>query len=161
MSEQVKRSALKHFLDTTPKATPTYSMISTGVSDLSVGMNPETDTQQWISEDSASTFLKSYGITIDTKQIAFKGDPVYDFVDELGFRQAVLSEAETTLVEARVYMASNDAGPYPAKKWKVNIAVSNYGGPGSDALGIEYAINVMGDPEYGTFDLDTLTFTKE
>ena len=160
MAEQIKRSKLAHFMDTTPKTSnPTYARIGDGVTDLSVSMNPETETQQYIHQDSATTLLKSYGLTMDTKQTAMKGDPVFDFVDELGFKQAIAGDAETTVVESRIYNAASGTGPYPAKRWKVNVSVTSYGGAGTDPLGHEYTINVMGDPVFGTFDLDTLAFT--
>jgi len=158
--EQLTRPKLAHFMDTAPgTSTPTYNRIGEGHSDLSVSTNPEIETQQWIDQESATSFLKSYAISIDATQIAFKGDPVFDFVDDLGFKQAVLSDAETTVIEARIYKSSTTSGPYPAKRWRVNIAVNNYGGAGSDPLQHEYTISVMGDPTFGTFDLDTLAFT--
>lgn len=159
-SEQLKRSALRHFMNTTPQvgtgtATKTYHWINEGVSDLSVSMNPETETVQWIGQDSASTFLKSYGITMDTTQIAFKGDPVYDFVSMLAWKQAVLGASETDVVESWIFGEGEDT----AKEWRVSISVNDYGGPGSDAPSISYTINIKSDPVFGTFDLDALTFT--
>lgn len=156
MSELVKRSRLRHFL----KTDNGIALIGDGVTELSVSMNPETESEQYIHQDSATTFLKNYAIAMDTTQTAKKGDDVYDYVDMLGWKQAVGADAETEVYEVRIYMSDDETGPFQAKKWNCNIAVNDYGGAGTDPLGITYTINIEGDPVFGTFDLDALKFTQ-
>lgn len=159
MAEQVKRSRLKHFLNVTPgSSTPTWALMGDGITEQTVNMNPETQTEQYIHQDSASSFLKSYGPAIDGQQTAKKGDDVYDFIDTLGWDQAIADDAKTEIIEVRQYLTTSGTS-FKAKKWDCNIAVNEYGGAGADPLSHSFSVNIEGDPVFGTFDIDTLAFT--
>lgn len=159
---QVLRIDMAHFLNTTPDvATKKFNRIGTGHASLSTSYNAETETQQWIDQRTGSTYLKNYAPTIATNQVAYKGDPVFDFVDDLSFRLAVGSDAETDYVEARIYNATGTGlTSIPARMFRVSIVIDSEGDAATDPLARDYAINFLGDPVIGTFDLDTLTFTS-
>lgn len=160
-SKQVQRLEMAHFLNTTPSAsTPEWNQIGEGHAALSTTYNGETETQQWINQRTGSTYLKNYAPTIDTSQVAYVGDPVFDFVDDLSFKLAVGSDAETEYLEVRIYNAADGETTYPARKFRVSIVITSEGDAATDPLSREYTINFMGDPEIGTFDPTTKTFTK-
>jgi len=156
-STQQKRSQMRHFLNTAPSAgTPTWSWINTGHAALTTSYNAETDTQQWIGEDSGSTFVMGYAPTIDTEQVAYAGDPVFDFVDNLSWTLAKGAAAETDYVEVRLYKGT---GPqYPARRFRVSISIESEGDAATDPLSRSYTINFIGDPTFGTFNPQTSSF---
>lgn len=159
-TRQVPRLEMAHFLDTTPSvASPTWSQIGEGHAALSTSYNGETETQQWVNQRVGSTYLKNYAPTIDTSQVAYVGDPVFDFIDDLSFNLKVGSDAETDYLEVRIYRAADGATTYPARKHRVSIVVTSEGDAATDPLSREYSINFMGDPVIGTFTPATKTFT--
>lgn len=155
---QVKRLEMAHFLDTTPKTTETWSEIGEGHAALSTSYNGETETQQWINQRTGSTFLKNYAPTIATSQVAYKGDPIFDFVDDLSFNLAVGADSETSYLEVRIYNATTMTS-VPARKFRVSIVIDSEGDAATDPLSRSYNINFMGDPIIGTFNPSTHTFT--
>lgn len=158
MGQMVRRDELAHLLNTTPSTTETWSIIGEGHPNLSTSYNAETETQQWINQRTGSTYLKNYALAIDTNQVAHKGDEVFDFVDDLSWNLAVGAAAETDYLEVRMYNASGGSS-YPARKFRVSIAVGSEGDAATDPLNREYTINMLGDPTFGTFDPSTKTFT--
>lgn len=160
-TKQVLRLEMAHFLNTAPgQVSAIWSRIGEGHANLSTSYNGETDTQQWINQKTGSTFLKNYAPTIDTNQVAYAGDPVFDFVDDLSFNLAVGSDSETEYLEVRIYKATGgDLTAIPARKFKVSVVVGSEGDAATDPLARDYTINFMGDPVFGTFDIDTLEFT--
>ena len=160
MVEMVKRSQMAHFLNTTPgNGTKTWSRFAVGHESFSTSYNAETETTQYIHEDSGTTYLKNYAPTVDTTQIAHKGDPIFDFVDDLSFKLAVGSDSVTEYLEVRTYNATSMTA-IPARLFKVSIAISSEGDAATDPLQREYTLNFQGDPVFGTFNIDTMTFTQ-
>lgn len=158
-SKQVPRLEMAHFLNVTPEeATPTLARIGEGHASLSTSYNPETETQQWINQKTGSTYLKNYALSIDTNQVAYAGDPVFDFVDDLSFNLSTGAEAETDYYEARIYKADGDLTAIPARKFRVSVAINSEGDAATDPLAREYSINPQGDPVFGTINIDTLEF---
>lgn len=157
---QIPRHKWGHYLNITPAGgTPTLARINLGSTDLSVSPNPETESQHWIGEESGSTYVKSYAPTIDAEQIAYKGDPVFDFVFDIYWKRKILSDAETDYYEVLLFEESS-SGEYEAQKQRVCISVGTVAGPATDPVSISYTINFMGDPTYGTLNPQTKTFNK-
>lgn len=157
----VKRSQMAHFLNVEPKeSTPTWARFAEGHESLSTSYNPETETTQYIHQDTGTTYLKNYALSIDTTQIAHKGDAIFDFVDDLSFRLAVAGDSITDYLEVRIYNATgSDLTAIPARLFKVAVSVTSEGDAATDPLSREYTLSAQGDPVPGTFNIDTLTFT--
>jgi len=153
MATRVRRSQMEHYLNTGTAGSPIWSKINVGHAALSTSYNAETSTQQWIGEDSGTTTIDSYAPAISTEQIAFDGDPIFDFVDNLAFTMATGSDAETDYIEVRNY----GTGTSRARKFRVNISIDSEGDAATDPLTRSYGINFMGDPVYGTWNGTTFT----
>ena len=83
-SVRVKRSQFATFLNTTPNGdTATYARMGKGITSASVAYNPTVNDELYISEDGANKSLDSYAPSMASEQIAFAGDPVFDYVDSL------------------------------------------------------------------------------
>jgi hypothetical protein len=158
MSTNVKRSLLAHFLNTTPATTATYSRLGDGVVSAEVSYNPETTQETYIHEDSATTTVDSYAPNFPVEQTAKVGDDVFDYVDGLRQALAVGADAETDIVEVRLYETPSGTS-YPATKFACSVQVDSIGGDGGTNTKINFTLNYQGDPIGGDFDTSTLVFT--
>lgn len=161
MAGKIKRSLFAIFLNTTPgtPGTATYARMGQGITSHKVDYNPETSDETYVSEDSGTTDVESYKPTIATQQTAIQGDPVFDFVDSLRQKRAVLDEARTDIVMVDMY-GTEASGAYPAEKNTVSIQIDDFGGDGGKSVEINYTVNMVGDPIKGTFNPSTKTFTS-
>lgn len=161
---ETKRSLIAHFVDTTPdETTETYSKIGEGVSDGAMSYNPNTETEQYVHEDTATTRVANYAPTLPLEQVVYPGDDLFDFVDAV--RQAGPSIGDndlTTLLEVRLYETPSTTGVYPATLWNVQIQIDQGpGGPGNANAKIGFTINIQGDPTEGDFATLTGVFTPD
>jgi len=154
---KIKRSLVQTFIDIAPDA-ETYKLLGDGVVTGKLSYNPKVLEETYISEDAANISVESYAPTMPVEQTAIGGDDVFDFIDALRVSRAVLSDAETTIVNVWMY---EDGGPtaYPAEQQKVSIQIDDFGGEGGSAIKINYTINFIDDPIPGTFNASTSTFT--
>jgi hypothetical protein len=154
----IKRKEVKHFLNTGTSSTPVYSLIGDGVTSAKINMNPQTLEETYIHETTGHTQIESYRPTLPIEMTAKHGDAAFDFVENLRVNRAILSDAQTDLVNVWLY-ETPVAGAYPAEKQSVSIQVDDFGGEGGTVAKLNYTINYLGDPVKGTFNPTTLTFT--
>jgi hypothetical protein len=179
MGNKIKRSDIAHYLDTRPgTSSPTFNWINKGVSELTIDYGAETQSSQYIGEDTATTDTTGYTPTISVEQEYFKGDAVCEFVDDLRMNRALLSDCYTTLVNVykayEVMSSSTGTGEFYAEKQPASITINEFGGGQPDTPHLSYTINYRGDAikgkfaptqdgsgtfTAGTFDKATGTFT--
>lgn len=161
--EKINRDEWVEFLNTKPDGvTPTWVIIGVGIADKSTDYNAEKSEEKWIIHRNKNVSIDSYGLTSGVEQTAYKGDGVFEFVDDIRYRLKTGPEAETTLLEIDKYSVTDEttAPKYRARLWTVAIEVSSHGG---DTAKINYTINYTGDPTFGTatFANGAPTFTPE
>ena len=151
MSEvRVKRSQFATFLNTTPKGeTTTYARMGKGITTASVAYNPTVNDELYISQDGANKSLDSYAPSMASEQVAFAGDPVFDFVDNLRQSRAVGDEAKTDMLMVYIYDQENE-GTYRAEKQEVIVSINEFGGDAGGAVTISYDAGFCGEPVKGT-----------
>ena len=156
-SGKIKRSLIQTFIDVVPD-TEDYELLGEGVVAGKINYNPKTLEEIYISEDTANISVESYAPTMPIEMTCVAGDAVFEFIDTLRKSQAVLGDAETTIVNVWMY---EDGGPsaYPAEQRRVSIAVDDFGGPGGEASKLNFTLNFIDDPVTGTFDASTSSFT--
>lgn len=154
-----KRSAFKMFMNTTPGSTADYNIIGPGVTELSIAYNPQTSTEQYIHEDTATTEMTGYQPNAPVTAQAVKGDPTFEFVNEMRKNLPIGSDAHTDVVLVDLF-GKQTGGAYEATKQPVSIQIDSYGGSASDPLSIGYTINWRGAGTQGSFNPDTRTFTE-
>lgn len=154
-----KRSAFKMFMNTTPGSSATYNIIGPGATELSISYNPQTSTEQYIHEDTATTELTGYQPNAPVTAQAVSGDPVFDYVNEMRKELPIGSDAHTDVVLVDIF-GKQTGGTYSATKQPVSIQIDSYGGAATDPLSVGYTINWRGAGVQGTFDPDTKTFTE-
>lgn len=161
MAGKIKRSLLAIFLNTTPgESTPTYALMGQGITSQKINYGPETSDETYVSDDSGTVDVESYKPTIPTQQTAIQGDGVFDYVDGLRKKRAVMEDARSDVVVVYLYEEPTN-GAYPAEKNAVSIQIDDFGGDGGKSVEINYTVNMVGNPIKGTFNPSTKTFTPD
>jgi hypothetical protein len=156
---KVKRSEFALFLDTTPAATaPTWSRVGEGVTTGTVNYNPETTTETYIHEDTATTTLERYAPTVPFEAQCINTDAVFEFIDNLRRTRAVGSDAETDALLVYLYETPTSSDKYPAELQPVSIQIDSFGGDGGATNRINFTVNFIGDPTTGLYDAGSGTF---
>lgn len=161
--EKINRDEWVEFLNTKPSETsPNWAIIGVGITDKSTDYNAEKTEEKWIIHRNKNVSVDSYGLTSGVEQTCYKGDEVFEFIDDIRYRLKTGSKAETTLLEVDKYSVTDESTTpkYRARLWTVAIEVSSHGG---DTAKINYTINYTGDPTFGTvtFSNGKPSFTEE
>lgn len=156
--EKIKRVKLAHFLNTGTTEAPVWSRINKGVTELTASFNPEVTTEKYIGDENASNSIDSYAPNAPVSMTAFKGDPVFEFVDNIRKTRATGADCRTQLLNVNIYEETE--GKYYAEKQDVLIQLDSFGGEGN--VVVEYTMLYDGDPVQGTVSINegTVTFTE-
>src|SRR5512138_3912374 len=147
---KIKRSKFKTFLNTGTVGSPTWSLLSEGVTSGLVNMNPKTTEETFIGEDNARISVDSYAPTMPVQMTANNGDAVFEYLDAKRKARSVLDDVETEVVNVWYYETPTN-GYYYAEKQSVSIQVDSWGGDGGASAKLAYTINYLGDPVAGVF----------
>ena len=152
---KVKRSELAHFLKT---GESTFDRIRKATSGT-VNMNPQTTTEQYIDEDSATTSVEGYQPSMEAPMTAYAGDPIFEYLLPLYNAHAIGASVESEYIEVHKFKSttSNGATSYEAKKNKCAISISSFGGDAGAPVSLTFTININGDPTAGTATIDAAT----
>lgn len=155
--ERIKRSQFAEFL----KVGSGYERIGKGVTTGSVAYNPTVNDEHYIHEDSGTKLLDGYAPVLGHEQTAYKGDPVFDYIDGLRKARAIGDDAKTKLLMVYIYDKQSE-GAYTAEEQDVIISINEFGGDAGNPVSITYDINFSGDPVVGTATIadSKVTFTK-
>lgn len=160
---KINRDEWQDFLDINPSGeTPSWKIIGVGITDKSTDYNAEKTKEKWIIERTKRTAIDSYGPSSGVEQTAYKGDEVFEFIDNIRYRMLTGTEAQTHLLEVDKYSVTNEESTptYRARMWDVAIEISSNGG---ETAKIKYNIDYSGDPTFGTvtFNKGVPTFSPE
>lgn len=161
MPEIIKRSMLAEYINVTPgETTADYERIGFGVEGKSTEYSPEIDERQFIDEDSPNSSVKRYNQSSEFDIIAAKNSPVFEYLDTLRITRATYADAETDVVEVRLYEPTVEGGTvFAATKTLVAVSINSIGDAAEDPLTLSATLSGKGDPIQGTFDFATSTFT--
>lgn len=122
---------------------------------LSVTLNPETETFDFISDEYASEEIKSYKPSITQDLAVYKTEPDFNFFYELYKKLPTGSEAHKEFL--LVYLLDGDAsGGYYSQKIEGILSFSSF-----DAVAgtLNFDINLSGTPVVGKTKVSNGTFT--
>lgn len=154
---KLKRPSMLMFLKV-PAAggtgTGTFHLAGVYSDDLSISYNPVTEESQDVTEVASTTDVTGYAmnISVATKVVAKAGDKGYDlsnYIQTLRRKLATAGDAETEVLIVDTYEAGSTDGSYKASKHRGTIQIDTYGGPASESLGVEYTVNINGEPING------------
>lgn len=152
---KIGREEWVEFLNTKPgQEKENWAIIGVGITDKSTDYNAEKNEEKWIIHKNKNVSVDSYGLTSGVEQTCYKGDEVFEFIDDIRYRLKTNANAETTLLEIDKYSVTDEETKpkYRARLWTVVIEIGSHGG---DSAKINYTINYSGDPKFGT-----VTFTE-
>ena len=157
MVDKIKRSLVATYLDVDPPNAD-YALIGPGAVSGTINMNPQTTTETYIHEDTASISVDSYQPQMPVELTAIQGDDIFEYVDGLRKNRTVLAEAESSIIEVDLYEVGGPTA-YPARKQNVSIQVDDFGGDGGAPVKLNFTLNYVGDKILGTFNTGTGAFT--
>jgi hypothetical protein len=157
-SEKKKRSLFAKFLNTGTEVAPVWSIVGDGVTTAKVNYNPQTTTEQYINQDSATTEVDSYQPTLPIEASLMVGDAVLDALDDLRVSRAVLAEAHKELLMVYLY-ETPVSGAYPAERQTVSVQVDDFGGDAGSAIKANFTLNFIGEAIQGPYNPTTGAFT--
>lgn len=153
MAEQdyskITREQFASFLNVTPEGTATWGLIGIGITSYGIAYNPQVNTEKWIIHKNATSSLESYQRQGDVSQKCYKGDPIFDYVNELRRTCGIGAKVQSQVLDIDIWDEENDT--YKATKSNVIIAITNY--MAEEAV-IEYTIYYNGDPIDGTATIE-------
>ena len=163
MAEKIKRPLIAHYLDTskaTEYAEATWTRIGLNVTDMSIDYGAQTETEQDIISNSATTDVTGYQPTSAVSQQCTKDDEIFEFITTLIRARSILSECRTWMLNVDLWDVTTST--YVAEVQEVSVQVDTYGGAGGETPVQEFTINFIGDPIPGTATMSSAgvpTFT--
>lgn len=166
--KKVKRTEFATFLNVGTKALPVWARMGKGITGQTIAYNPNVSDEQYINEESGTKNIESYNPNVPTPQTAYKGDKVFDFVDNIRRKRLVGSDAETEILFVYLYEKTvtgegNTAKTtYAAEKNNCAIQIDDFGGDAGNPVVLNYTVNLNGDPVLGDVEMaaDGLQFEK-
>lgn len=168
---QAKRSLLCTYLRTNAMSeqNPTWSLIGNGFSTNSISYEPDSEDNQYINQDSATTILKRYKPTMSLEGViemtkkdikssnesieingeSYEMDPVFAYVNNLRRTREISNETEILIVELYTGNLNKGANVFEncnAQRQKVNMQVDEFGGDAGDTISFSATVNFQGDP---------------
>lgn len=154
---KIKRPLIAHFLDTAQSdeytATGiTWKRIGNNVTDMSIDYGAQTETEQDIVSNSATTDVTGYQPTSAVSQQCTKGDEIFEFITQLRRARAILGDCQTWMLNVDMWDSTGEGAntTYVAEVQRVSVQVDTYGGAGGETPTQEFTINFLGDPVPGT-----------
>lgn len=146
--EKVKTSKIAAFVNTGETAAEVWSRIRKQ-NELKLSYDAETEEEKYVDEEAPTTSIENYKVSIEGDHIAFKGDPIFEYLDELRQERATGTRAETDVLLVYLYDAKEDV--YSAERNRASIQIKDFGGEGGGGTAsISYTINFIGDHTRGT-----------
>ncbi len=148
--EKINREDLVDFLNVKPKeSNPSWAIIGVGITDKATDYNTEKTEEKWIINKNKNVTIDSYGLSSGVEQTCYKGDEVFEFIDDIRYRLKTGADAQTTLLEVDKYSVTDEetTPKYRARLWTVAIEITSHGG---ETAKINYTFNYVGDPTFGT-----------
>lgn len=141
------------FLNIEPRsATPNWALIGTGITSIDNGYNAKVSDEHWVAETNERHALDGYALGTDLEQTAYKGDGVFEFVDDIMFFMKKGKDCETTKLEVYKYRVDETGSTpkYDARLLNVLVVPDSDSREGGNALKVKYKVQVQGDPKFGT-----------
>lgn len=148
--KKLKRSALLHYLETAfdvTTATFNWFLIGKDVEDMSVELNPETETKKNILDETSVTD-KGYepSFDVDTYYATPADGDFYEKLKAIAMERKTDDECKTFCLEVLI---DKTEGPFDAWREEVIVKPTSYGGP-QGGVSIPYTVSFTGNRVKGT-----------
>lgn len=144
---KLKRSYLLHFIDASfGGATPNWFLIGRDIDDMSVELNPDTETVKNILDETVVND-NGYEPSIDADTYyANTEDSIYEKIKDIALNRLTGDDCKTKVLEVVV---DKKTGPYDAWIEDCIVKPQSYGGP-QGGVNIPYNIGFCGNRTQGT-----------
>ena len=145
---KLKRSAHLLYINATPGAeTPSWFLIGQDVEDLSVELNPDTETKKNIL-DEVSIQDNGYepSFDVDTYYANPSDGVFYEWIKNIAMNRLVGDDCKTQVLEVLI---DKKAGPFDAWIEDAIVKPQSYGGP-QGGISIPYNVGFCGNRNQGT-----------
>ncbi|MGN1478560.1 MAG: phage tail tube protein [Acutalibacteraceae bacterium] len=145
---KIKSSKVAAFMNTGTSSAPVWSRFGKGISSLPISYGAKTSSETYIDEDNATTTVDGYEVSMDTEQTAMKGEPIFNFVDDIRNELKTGSDCETDVILANIYDMTATSGTYSgdAQSFKATVAVTDFELNGGEIAKIKYKVSLNGTP---------------
>lgn len=157
MGVKAKREQYVVFMNVDTKEKPEWQAIGKDNEDASRSLNNEVNSKKNILGVTTVEVTKGNQTTSIDPYKQEADDKISEVLHDIYFNDLELSDVEKEFLEVSLYKKTED-GKYEAFKQTGAIDLKSHGG---DTTGISdpFDINWLGERTYGTFDVDTKTFT--
>lgn len=149
---KLKRSYLMHYIDASfgTGETPKWFLIGRDIEDMSVELNPDTDTVKNILDETVVND-NGYEPSIDADTYyANTGDAIYEKIKDIAMNRLTGDDCKTAILEVLV---DKKTGPYDAWTETCIVKPQSYGGA-QGGVNIPYNIAFNGDRQQGTATIE-------
>lgn len=132
-----------------------FSVVGIGVSDMGTSYNPNVESEKWVINVGSTPELSGYEPSSSVPQKCYKGDPVFEHINELRRGLTIGDGAKSQVLDVDVWDDNK------ATLFDCIIAIDEYM---SSEAEITYTLHYSGDPTLGTATLDQngkATFTPD
>lgn len=147
------RSIVGHLLNVSKpfsKRNPVWGLICNGVEELTEEFNPDTDTTQYICENTKTTILKGYDISFDIDMKYQTDNKVQNFYNILLRTMPTGSDTECEYIRFnKDETMFNTNNQFIGVRRDSSIYLESIGGSGDDALECKMSVHGSGDGEIG------------
>lgn len=157
----MKRHLLRHFVDVamdTTYAASDFHLLGEGIESMSEEFNAESETVQWINQESGTTDIKSYtpSIEIERQNVDQDDTDLTDWFNRMIDTLPTGKDAATSYVRVRI---TGNGPTYPAILQPCTVTVGSTGGDAGGNVTDAITLGGRGDKVVGSFNLETNKFT--
>lgn len=146
---KLKRSALLHYVDEKMGGTgsPSWYLIGKDVEDMSVELNPQTETfRNILDEQSANDNGYEPSMSVETYYADPSDGDFYTALKDIAMNRKTGDDCKTTVLEVLI---DKTTGPFDAWKQDCIVKPTSYGGA-TGGVRIPYTVTFIGDRVAGT-----------
>jgi len=138
-------------MDVTPTdGSPTWKLFGERVESLEKEFNTNEHTFHPITRENPIVTTTSFAKQSSVSQIADKDDPIFDFIDEIFWKELKGNDAKTQILEVAEHRAvSGQVNTYEAKQSEVLVSQQSEGGDGGGSYTYAYNLHWVSDPVFG------------
>lgn len=159
MSEIVKRSERRHYMNTGSAGAPIWSPIGEGFTEFAESKNAIHYQRRYIHEVGKRTDVTGYASVIDYEFEVYTENPVIEKIRTITDREYTGDAARVQILSVDLFAPTETNGVYPAICRTYSV-IPDRCGSGTDALCYTGSMKAAGDLTRGVFVASTGVFSK-
>lgn len=156
------RHQIADYLDVGKSGASDLQLCGTGFTSLDESPSSKSDSTTYINESSSSSAITGYEGQFPFETDFVKSQEVIQYIYNIGAKQLTGEDAETDYYRVDLFNKNED-GSYFARKFHVNVEVSDIKGDGGEKVTMSGNLNQVGDVVLGkaTIKDGKMTFTPD